>query len=270
MKIQKIFAAALTLFLFSGLLSDSLLSNSLLFTGSVTVYAQDSSGEGSFITTDPLNFRSGPSTDYDRISLIPLGTVIHVDQHIPGDFSRVVFNGREGFVHSNYIRPFDSAPVDRANSQYYSQASTQTNNHTVNVAQNGNVQLLPWNEVRRMMPPGTNIHVTDVGTGLTYSIRNFSNGNHADVEPVTAEDTAILRQTFGGVWQWCPRPVWVTFNGVTVAAAINGMPHDVSTNPNNNMNGHLCLHFFESPHFGNQSYGRQMRDAVNAAFNASR
>jgi hypothetical protein len=100
--------------------------------------------------------------------------------------------------------------------------------------------------------------VFDVRTGLTYNVKSFSNGLHADVEPITANDTAIMLKTYGGAWKWNPRPVWVTVNGRTIAVSINGMPHGGDTNPNNNMNGQICIHFRGSTtHNGNQSFAKQ-------------
>ena len=108
------------------------------------------------------------------------------------------------------------------------------------------VERLHWRYVRNLISSRYVMRVFDVYTGITYYVRSLANGNHADVEPLTAHDTALWSQTFGGVHTWNGRPVWVTIGGRTFAAAINGMPHDVSTISGNNMNGHLCLHFYGS------------------------
>ena len=61
-----------------------------------------------------------------------------------------------------------------------------------------NVEQLHWSEVRRILPLRTPFRITDIGTGIYYYVISMSNGNHADVETVTAADTARLFESFGG------------------------------------------------------------------------
>ena len=214
-----------------------------------------------FITTANLNLRTGPSTDYDRITLLNSGTVITVTEFDADGFSEVIANGVHGFVSSEWIRPHvpSSAPIMQSTAPAPAQVSI-----------NGTVELLPWSEVKQILPRNTDIHVLDVRTGHTYFVRNWSNGNHADVDPLTAQDAETLRATFGGRWSWDPRPVIVTFNGRSFAAAINGMPHGGSQIANNGVSGHFCLHFLGSTtHNGNRSYEREMQAAVMQAFNSA-
>lgn len=137
-------------------------------------------------------------------------------------------------------------------------------------APNG-VQLLDWFKVvKSTLPKNTNLSIYDVRSGKTYIVRSFSNGNHADVEPLTKEDTAIMLETYGGTWSWDPRPVWVTYNGITVAASINGMPHAYGPNQNNGMDGQVCLHFLNSNvHNGNTAFAKRHQDAVWEAWEAA-
>jgi len=138
------------------------------------------------------------------------------------------------------------------------------------VAPNG-VELIDWPEVMKIMKVGLTARVYDVRTGAVYNVKSFSNGLHADVEPVTVEDTATLKRTFGGVWSWSPRPVWVTVNGRTIAASINGMPHGGGVNQNNGMDGQVCLHFKgSSTHNNNKAFAQQHQDAINEAWVAAR
>ncbi|MCL2388514.1 MAG: hypothetical protein FWC89_13345, partial [Defluviitaleaceae bacterium] len=133
-------------------------------------------------------------------------------------------------------------------------------------AQAGTVELLEWRYARSVMTRGTPATVIDVRTGLTWQIASFSNGNHSDVEPLTPEDTATMLQAFGGTWTWTPRPVVVIINGRTLAASINGMPHAGSTR-DNNMNGHICLHFLGSTtHTSAPQHVRDHQAAVMEAY----
>jgi hypothetical protein len=133
------------------------------------------------------------------------------------------------------------------------------------------VEYTPWSEAKKVFAIGMDASVYDVKTGLTYTVRSFSNGNHADVEPVTVQDTAIMKETFDGVWKWDPRPVWVTVNGRVMACSINGMPHGGGVNANNGMDGQICIHFLGSAtHNGNTAFGKQHQDAALEAYEAAK
>ena len=192
-------------------------------------------------TSTRVNFRTGPSLDADVIRLINTGTTVQTLNFNPAGWSRVSHNGTVGYIRSDFLVRADSAGVE----------------------------LLEWAVVRTLITRNTPIRVVDVRTGITYTIKCFSIGNHADVEPLARQDTDAIRRTYGGTWSWTPRPVWVTINGRTIAAAINGMPHGGSTISGNGMNGHLCLHFFGSrTHNGNTSYERTLQNAVMEAWRA--
>jgi peptidoglycan hydrolase-like protein with peptidoglycan-binding domain len=132
------------------------------------------------------------------------------------------------------------------------------------------VEYLEWSKVRGIFSIGAKAEVYDVRSGITYYVKSFSNGKHADVEPITTDDTALLKKTFGGVWQWSPRPVWVTVNGRKLAGSINGMPHGGGVNNSNGMSGQVCIHFKgSSTHNGNAAFGQLHQTAALEAWNAA-
>jgi peptidoglycan hydrolase-like protein with peptidoglycan-binding domain len=133
------------------------------------------------------------------------------------------------------------------------------------------VQLLEWSKVKKMIKSREVITVYDIKSGKTYKVQQLASGNHCDVEPLTADDTVTIKAINGGKFTWTPRPVWVTFgDGVTVAASIHSMPHDVSNIKNNNFDGHVCLHFLGSKtHNGNASYTQAHQDTVQQAWKAA-
>lgn len=138
---------------------------------------------------------------------------------------------------------------------------------TTATAPNSSVEKITWSTAKGLIPEHQDLSVLDIRTGKTYVIRAFSLGNHADVETATSSDTAALKSTYGGKWSWDPRPVLVTFNGKTYAAAINGMPHGGDTIGSNGMSGQICLHFKGSTtHNGNRSYESDFQDAVSEAW----
>ena len=110
----------------------------------------------------------------------------------------------------------------------------------------GQVQLSSWDEINKLWKKGTNALVTDVKTGLQYTAYRFGGWYHADCEPLTAKDTAIMKKIYGGTWSWNRRPIWVTINGVTYAASQHSMPHMVDVIAGNDFPGHFCIHFYHS------------------------
>lgn len=103
--------------------------------------------------------------------------------------------------------------------------------------------------------------VTDVKTGLSFRARRWAGSQHADVEPLTAADTAVMCHIYGvsdaqeilekNLYQ--RRPMWVTLNGRTFASSMYGVPHNYpegDTIPDNNFSGQFCLHFVNSKTHG--------------------
>jgi len=205
-----------------------------------------------FLTTSNVRFRTEPSTLADIIKTVPSGSTVLVTGYTNDGWKRVSFDGSFGYMYADFL--FDRSSIS-----------------TPAVSPDG-VERIHWSEARNnVIQTGVPLQITDVRTGITYWVRSFSNGNHADVETITAEDTALMLQAFGGQWTWTPRPVWVHVDGRTIAASINGMPHAGSTISGNNMNGHVCLHFYGSrTHNGSTGHERDHQAAVQEAFNAAR
>jgi hypothetical protein len=199
-----------------------------------------------FVTIANLNLRPSPSTYGERLLLVSSGQKVNVLDARDGEWFSVEYNGIKGYMHSRYLR-MPSPPVQKG--------------------EVGAVELLHWDVARYYMTIGVAATIIDVRTGLTWQVASFSNGRHADVETLTAEDTAIMLQAFGGRWSWEPRPVVVVINGRSIAASINGMPHAQQTRSGNNMNGHVCLHFLGSrTNNGNRSHERDHQNAVQEAY----
>lgn len=109
----------------------------------------------------------------------------------------------------------------------------------------GRGRLVNWSEANRGFANRSIAQITDVDTGLTFRVRRRGGSKHADVEPVTAADTKVLRQLYPS-WSWVRRAVVVDYGSGPVAASINGMPHGGSDVSGNNFPGHMCLHFVGS------------------------
>ncbi|RJQ24967.1 MAG: LysM peptidoglycan-binding domain-containing protein [Peptococcaceae bacterium] len=107
-------------------------------------------------------------------------------------------------------------------------------------------QLVDWQTVNSLFPKGGTATLQDVDTGLRFQIYRLFGTNHADCEPLTATDTAIMKKIYGGHWSWNRRAVLLLINGQVIAASMNGMPHGSEEIMDNNFPGQFCLHFLNS------------------------
>lgn len=109
----------------------------------------------------------------------------------------------------------------------------------------GSVVLLDWFEGgSEWLNKGARFTVTDVRTGKSFRARRFGGWYHADSEPITKEDTAVIKSLEG--FSWNRRPCWITYKGKTVAASMHTMPHMANPTTTNGFDGHFCIHFLNS------------------------
>ena len=109
--------------------------------------------------------------------------------------------------------------------------------------------------------------ITDVKTGLSFKVKMMGGYNHADVEPVTATDTATMKKIFS-TWAWAPRPVVIYHQGINFAASLSGMPHSADTISTNNVTGHFDLYLSNSTSHSSttsKTYIQQHATAVKQA-----
>lgn len=125
-----------------------------------------------------------------------------------------------------------------------------------------------WSEASRVFKRNGTARVTDVRTGLSYNIKRMGGTNHADTEPLTAEDTAIMKRIYGGKWSWNRRAIIVEVNGKFYAASQNGMPHGQQTVYDNNYAGQFCIHFKNSRTHGGNAVCPLHQSAIAYAYNA--
>jgi len=192
-------------------------------------------------TVTGVNLRSGPSTNHRILRQLEVNTTVTVLENQSNGWSRVNHNGTEGFIRTDLL----GSGARR-------------------------IELIDWATARSIIPKNTNLRVTDVRTGISYNVRAFSLGNHADVDTASQADTDTKRSTRNGTWSWTPRPVWVQIGDRTFAASINGMPHAGSAVSGNGLSGHFCLHFRGSTSHGSTSasYVRNMQNAITEAYDA--
>lgn len=107
-------------------------------------------------------------------------------------------------------------------------------------------EYISWSEASRLFPRKSNAKITDLETGLSFQVQRRAGSFHADVQPLTALDTRIMKKIYNGQWSWRRRAVIVEIGSRRLAASMNGMPHGSGLIKGNNFPGHFCLHFKDS------------------------
>ncbi|MBR5224671.1 MAG: peptidoglycan-binding protein [Clostridia bacterium] len=92
-----------------------------------------------------------------------------------------------------------------------------------------------------------NATLTDLETGLTFSIYvQSTNKNHADVEPLSASDTATMCRIYGvstsSQIPWTRRAMVLTIGKYQFVCSIYGEEHGQDDISGNNYSGQFCVH----------------------------
>lgn len=140
------------------------------------------------------------------------------------------------------------------------------------VAPNGaTIQLLHWfDDVKPTLKNGQNLIAYAPDTGISWTLRIMSRGNHADVEPLTAADTAAMFQAFGNKESWGPKVVYIKLpDGRWSIASTHNVAHGSQTISDNNFDGQNCVHFLRDMDECKQNdpdYGVQNQEAIREAW----
>ena len=146
--------------------------------------------------------------------------------------------------------------MDKLNEKY----SGGSGSSTTNVALNSTIYNVSWSEKNTIINAGLNktasdagkVILTDLETGKSFKVHVQSNGNHSDVEPLTAADTATLCNIYGvgtaSAISWKRRAMILTLDqgqGVTLqfVVSVYAQPHGQQDITNNNFSGQFCVHF---------------------------
>ena len=142
-------------------------------------------------------------------------------------------------------------------------------------------EMVDWyaDDIQDVFYHGATGTIYDVSTGLSWRCKRWAGGRHADIEPLTAADTAVICEIYGVESadqilenkHWQRRPCLLIVDGVDrlFACSLYGVPHNEAgdTLADNDMTGQVCLHFKNSttstktvPDAGHQA-------AVLAAYN---
>jgi len=150
------------------------------------------------------------------------------------------------------------------------------------------VGSMDWfKSAQKIFSVGKRALVIDVATGKTFTIQRTFGHLHADVEPLTKEDTAVMMSIWGK-YSWDRRAVVVIIDDYILAASMHFYPHaGVDSAPalatvsnrsggygkgqnldaikGNNVNGHVCMHFLNSTNHGRSTPDKDHQNAVKKA-----
>lgn len=198
------------------------------------------------------------STSSKLIATLPINTKLGIGA-VCGDWAFVGLNGFYGFMKLSSLSdekvvvtsepttsPSEDAADkgDKVSTAVPESADLGKSNAT---PARGTAQAMDWwkSDIQTIFARGTTATITDVATGIAWKEIRKGGTNHADVQPLTAADTAAMKAAVGK-WSWDRRAIFVTIDGVNYAASMNCMPHGGGSIKNNNFDGHHCIHFTNS------------------------
>ena len=201
-----------------------------------------------------------------EVGRAPLNTELKCTD-IKGDICRVERDGKTAFMR---IKDLSEDRVKVAEKEADADKSNADSGKSAASAAHGAAIVMDWwdSDIQKIFSRGTTATITDVATGLSWKEKRRGGSNHADVQPVSAADTAVLKKVYGGKWSWERRPIFVTINGVSYAASMNGMPHGSGAISDNNFDGHHCIHFVNSRTHGSNSVCPLHQEAIRKAASA--
>jgi len=107
--------------------------------------------------------------------------------------------------------------------------------------------IIPWGEAKALLPRKSTFSIIDLEKGLKFRVQRRAGSRHADVQPLTKEDTKTMKQMYDNHWSWNRKAIIVvTDDNRKIAASMNGMPHGGDGIPDNGFSGHFCVHFLGS------------------------
>ncbi|NLB39081.1 MAG: peptidoglycan-binding protein, partial [Clostridiales bacterium] len=132
------------------------------------------------------------------------------------------------------------------------------------------VKLLHWfNDVKPSVSSRQNVTVHDPRSGISFTIRFYALGSHADSELATLSDTLLMNRAFG-LPSWDVHTVYVKLpSGAWTLASMHNRPHLTGSVSNNGFGGHLCIHFLrdlDETQRNDPNYGMANQRAIRQAW----
>lgn len=156
------------------------------------------------------------------------------------------------------------------------------------IVSNSKLGDLDWfSKVQYIFERGKDAYVTDLDTGKSFYVKRTFGTNHADVEPLTQEDSDTIRDIWGG-WSWERRAVIVKVEDTIIAGSMTAFPHagldsepavkivnnrsgnygrgqNLDSIKNNGIDGHMDIHFLNSRTHGTNVVQKSHQNMVKKA-----
>ena len=228
------------------------------------------------VTKDRIFFRSGASTSAGYIGRVNKGDKVEVIA-IKGDFYKVKFNGKTGYVMckfvnlaSSAVKALKKAAAADAPKKTATPKPTATPKKTTTQQSSYKTQNLKWyNTGKNLFKRDSTFTIKDVKTGKKWECKVLYGSSHLDAEPLTKADTNKMKSAYGGSFNYKRRPVLVLYKGKVYAGSLYGVPHGEQTITNNAYNGQFCIHFTGSKTHGSNKVDADHQDAIQKALQAS-
>lgn len=107
------------------------------------------------------------------------------------------------------------------------------------------IEWKTWDETSPIIPKDSIFEIVDFETGLYFKVQRRAGSSHADVQPLTKVDTAIMKEIYDGRWSWKRRAIYIRKGSHLIPASMHGMPHGAGALANN-FPGHFCIHLPKS------------------------
>ncbi|MEH6940133.1 hypothetical protein V7056_20150 [Bacillus sp. JJ664] len=107
------------------------------------------------------------------------------------------------------------------------------------------IEIQNWEAVNKLLPKYSKFTVIDVDSGKSFNVQRRAGSRHADVQPLTREDTKIMKEIYDGNWSWRRKAVLILAQDNLIPASMHGMPHGAGS-LQNGFRGHFCIHFLGS------------------------
>lgn len=124
---------------------------------------------GTAVTTDSVNFREGPGTNFDVLDVLSAGTEVEYMEDVADGFRSVLYNGKDGWIFEGYL-DFDGSNGPSAG---FPGVGASVTNDSVNLRQGPGTSYA----VLDVLAAGTEVEISDeTADGFRYVRYNGQDG----------------------------------------------------------------------------------------------
>lgn len=161
-------------------------------------------------------------------------------------------------IFSSYTNITDKNMVEISNLKE-SEISVETDNEI-------KVLAVDWEVANAILECYTPYRLIDIKSGISIMVERIGGKNHADIETIDSNNTMLLYEIYDNNLSWNRRPVYIEYSdNVFLCASLSGFPHGENKGENN-LNGHLCLHFKNSKTHGSNKIDKTHQKNIEYAF----